>query len=65
MSELSKEQLDAIEAEVAARPEDMEELIDMVMELRADLERATEEAYAANTGLALLKKKLQQAGIAV
>ncbi|WP_411838598.1 hypothetical protein [Paracoccus sp. ME4] len=65
MSGLSKEQLDAIEAEVAGRPEDMEELIDMVMELRGDLDRTTEEVYAANTELALLKKKLQQAGIAV
>lgn len=65
MSGMDKDQVDAIRAELADRPENLEELTDLLLELRSELEQAKEDAHSAATGLALLEARLRKAGIAL
>lgn len=63
MSGMSEEEINEIEARVAAQPDTLEELAEVVMSLEKRIEMLEEDSHAATTGLALLTDKLKKAGV--
>lgn len=63
MSGLSEEQLNEIRGEVADEPETLEDLIEIVMDLKKRVETLEEESHTATAGLVLLTDRLRKAGV--